>query len=318
MNTKTTENYIGYESLVSYLIESNNCLSYCRFLSLNQDTIIASLTQLTSSSLTLAKWQSIDITWYKRFLNVAKKLLEPDIFVAVKDKVRLFLFCKVWVTPNTRRSHLTFWQGIIKEYEKKNLTPAIYNDASSPKETDPTDLSKTSQEQEIIKEYEKKNLISDITNVASFPKKTAVISNVKSPSKETNEVPAGFFKTSQKQEIIKEYEKENFKSFSKKIEILQTDIQSDISLQKETSKVSETSQLNLPKKNIKLINFCYDILHELEDESYANLFYKYAEDIKNKDIKHPMDLFTINSKLENNQYISLEEFENDIHLIFRN
>ncbi|CAB4443816.1 unnamed protein product [Rhizophagus irregularis] len=31
-----------------------------------------------------------------------------------------------------------------------------------------------------------------------------------------------------------------------------------------------------------------------------------------------MDLFTINSKLENNQYISLEEFENDIHLIFRN
>ncbi|PKK66955.1 Bromodomain-containing protein, partial [Rhizophagus irregularis] len=35
-------------------------------------------------------------------------------------------------------------------------------------------------------------------------------------------------------------------------------------------------------------------------------------------IKHPMDLFTINSKLENNQYISLEEFENDIHLIFRN
>ncbi|CAB5380355.1 unnamed protein product [Rhizophagus irregularis] len=248
MNTKTTENYIGYESLVSYLIESNNCLSYCRFLSLNQDTIIASLTQLTSSSLTLAKWQSIDITWYKRFLNVAKKLLEPDIFVAVKDKL------------NTERLRYAkrlqaFWQGIIKEYEKKNLTPAIYNDASSPKETDPTDLSKTSQEQEIIKEYEKKNLISDITNVASFPKKTAVISNVKSPSKETNEVPAGFFKTSQKQEIIKEYEKENFKSFSKKIEILQTDIQSDISLQKETSKVSETSQLNLPKKNIKLINF---------------------------------------------------------------
>ncbi|CAB5308690.1 unnamed protein product [Rhizophagus irregularis] len=246
------------------------------------------------------------------FFKCSQKLLEPDIFVAVKDKL------------NTERLHYAkrlqaFWQGIIKEYEKKNLTLAIYNVASSPKETDPTDLSKTSQEQEIIKEYEKKNLISDITNVASFPKKTAVISNVKSPSKETNEVPAGFFKTSQKQEIIKEYEKENFKSFSKKIEILQTDIQSDISLQKETSKVSETSQLNLPKKNIKLINFCYDILHELEDESYANLFYKYAEkDIKNKDIKHPMDLFTINSKLENNQYISLEEFENDIYLIFRN
>ncbi|PKY51745.1 Bromodomain-containing protein, partial [Rhizophagus irregularis] len=35
-------------------------------------------------------------------------------------------------------------------------------------------------------------------------------------------------------------------------------------------------------------------------------------------IKHPMDLLTINSKLENNQYTSLEEFEKDIRLIFRN
>ncbi|RGB42377.1 Bromodomain-containing protein, partial [Rhizophagus diaphanus] len=35
-------------------------------------------------------------------------------------------------------------------------------------------------------------------------------------------------------------------------------------------------------------------------------------------IKHPMDLFTINSKLKNNQYTSLEEFEKDIRLIFRN
>ncbi|GET60335.1 uncharacterized protein OCT59_020982 [Rhizophagus irregularis] len=31
-----------------------------------------------------------------------------------------------------------------------------------------------------------------------------------------------------------------------------------------------------------------------------------------------MDLFTINSKLENNQYTSLKEFEKDIHLIFCN
>ncbi|PKK62544.1 Bromodomain-containing protein, partial [Rhizophagus irregularis] len=35
-------------------------------------------------------------------------------------------------------------------------------------------------------------------------------------------------------------------------------------------------------------------------------------------IKNQMDLFTINSKLENNQYTSTKEFENDIHLIFRN
>ncbi|PKY54535.1 Bromodomain-containing protein, partial [Rhizophagus irregularis] len=37
-----------------------------------------------------------------------------------------------------------------------------------------------------------------------------------------------------------------------------------------------------------------------------------------KIIEHPMDLLTINSKLENNQYTSLEEFEKDIRLIFRN
>lgn len=55
MNT-TTENYIGHEELVTYLNESRN-LSYCRFLSLNHDTIIASI-----SSLTMTKWQSIDIT----------------------------------------------------------------------------------------------------------------------------------------------------------------------------------------------------------------------------------------------------------------
>ncbi|PKB99079.1 Bromodomain-containing protein, partial [Rhizophagus irregularis] len=35
-------------------------------------------------------------------------------------------------------------------------------------------------------------------------------------------------------------------------------------------------------------------------------------------IKNPMDLFTINSKLENNQYTSIKEFEKDIRLIFRN
>jgi hypothetical protein len=82
--------------------------------------------------------------------------------------------------------------------------------------------------------------------------------------------------------------------------------------------LSEVSQLDLPIKNNKLINFCYDIFHELENETYANLFYKYVEKKVNKIIEHPMDLLTINSKLENNQYTSLEEFEKDIRLIFRN
>ncbi|POG58578.1 hypothetical protein GLOIN_2v1790207 [Rhizophagus irregularis DAOM 181602=DAOM 197198] len=64
--------------------------------------------------------------------------------------------------------------------------------------------------------------------------------------------------------------------------------------------LSETLQLDLSKKNITFINdFCYD-------------------DVKNKVIEYPMDLFTINSKLENNQYTSLKEFEKDIRLIFCN
>ncbi|RGB27722.1 Bromodomain-containing protein, partial [Rhizophagus diaphanus] len=35
-------------------------------------------------------------------------------------------------------------------------------------------------------------------------------------------------------------------------------------------------------------------------------------------IKNPMDLLTITSKLKNNKYASIEEFEKDIRLIFRN
>ncbi|GES74618.1 hypothetical protein GLOIN_2v1779809 [Rhizophagus clarus] len=71
--------------------------------------------------------------------------------------------------------------------------------------------------------------------------------------------------------------------------------------------VSKTLQSN------KLINLCYDIFHKLENSSYAQLFYKYNEkDIVDKGIKHLMDLFTINSKLENEQYTNLEEFEYDV------
>ncbi|CAB4399139.1 unnamed protein product [Rhizophagus irregularis] len=147
--------------------------------------------------------------------------------------------------------------------------------------------------------------------------------------------------------IIKEYEKENTfttitplsKKLNKFSETLQSKennfntvkslsktLQPDISLlSKKTSKssvknLSETPQLDLYKNNTTFINnFCYDIFHELENESYANLFYKYAkENVKNKVIEYPMDLFTINSKLENNQYTSLKEFEKDIRLIFCN
>ncbi|CAB5216582.1 unnamed protein product [Rhizophagus irregularis] len=144
------------------------------------------------------------------------------------------------------------------------------------------------------------------------------------------------------QKIIKESEKENTfttvtslskkpikfseKKLSKENTFTTVASQPNISLlSKKTGKssvknLSETLQLDLSKKNITFINdFCYDVFHELKNESYANLFYKYTEkDVKNKVIEYPMDLFTINSKLENNQYTSLKEFEKDIRLIFCN
>ncbi|GBC02385.1 hypothetical protein RclHR1_00460023 [Rhizophagus clarus] len=90
------------------------------------------------------------------------------------------------------------------------------------------------------------------------------------------------------------------------------------SLPKKTVKTSVENFSNTLQSN-KLINFCYDIFHKLENNPYAHLFYKYNEkDIIDKAIKHPMDLFTVNSKLENDQYTNLEEFENDIRLIFHN
>ncbi|PKY48569.1 hypothetical protein RhiirA4_404544, partial [Rhizophagus irregularis] len=64
-----TENYIGYDALVSYLIESKlieskNQTYYYRFLCLNRDIIISSLNSLTNSSLALDldKWQNFDVT----------------------------------------------------------------------------------------------------------------------------------------------------------------------------------------------------------------------------------------------------------------
>ncbi|CAB4478397.1 unnamed protein product [Rhizophagus irregularis] len=74
-----------------------------------------------------------------------------------------------------------------------------------------------------------------------------------------------------------------------------------------------------PASNINLTDFCHDILQELDDKSNIHSFYEYDEkEVSDKNIKNPMDLFTINSKLENNQYTSTGEFEKDIRLIFRN
>ncbi|PKY33731.1 hypothetical protein RhiirB3_452880 [Rhizophagus irregularis] len=67
-------------------------------------------------ALDLDKWQNFDITWYNRFLNAAKNLFEPDIFVAVKDKKKNL--------PETSQSNLPKKKQVIKECDKKNLTLA--------------------------------------------------------------------------------------------------------------------------------------------------------------------------------------------------
>ncbi|CAB4436525.1 unnamed protein product [Rhizophagus irregularis] len=144
------------------------------------------------------------------------------------------------------------------------------------------------------------------------------------------------------QEIIKEYkennvsteennEKENIvladSSYSQKI-IENSDNNHFISIKNQSISNSSHSKKNIEipiknhsistaenlSKNSQLINFCYDILQELDIKSNIHPFYE----ISNENIKNSMDLFTIISKLENNQYANIEEFEKDIRLIFRN
>ncbi|GES92217.1 hypothetical protein GLOIN_2v1781474 [Rhizophagus clarus] len=97
-------------------------------------------------------------------------------------------------------------------------------------------------------------------------------------------------------EIIKEYKENLVPTITDKIP---------------TTKDSSNADINL------IINFCYNILHELESKSNINLFYKLTEKT-NKFIKNPMDIFTISSKLDNDEYTNIEEFEKDMHLIFHN
>ncbi|GBB84038.1 hypothetical protein RclHR1_10690001 [Rhizophagus clarus] len=81
------------------------------------------------------------------------------------------------------------------------------------------------------------------------------------------------------QEIIKEY-KENL--------VMPTITTDKIPTTKDSSNAAD---INL------ITNFCYNILHELESKSNINLFYKLTKIIKN-----PMDIFTISSKLDNDEY----------------
>ncbi|GBC18247.2 hypothetical protein GLOIN_2v1781418 [Rhizophagus irregularis DAOM 181602=DAOM 197198] len=143
-----TENYIGYEALISYIIESKNW-SYYGFLSHNRDTIIASLAQLTSSTFTSAR-HSFDVAWSNRFLDEAEELLDSNTFAELKKK---------FIAERSRyaKKMQIFWQGVVKEYDKENAKECDKeNTKECDKENDiasltkktvetPTNLSKTLQ-----------------------------------------------------------------------------------------------------------------------------------------------------------------------------
>ncbi|CAB4374322.1 unnamed protein product [Rhizophagus irregularis] len=173
--------------------------------------------------------------------------------------------------------------------------------------------------QEIIKEYrktskkhnEKENLLpadsSHLQNVIELSDKDNVKKNIEIPIKD-------HFISTDLQNAIEISDKNNIKNHSisnsshqkKNIKIPIKD--NSISIKNYSIFTKDHS------KNSQLINFCYDILQELDIKSNIHPFYKYDEKI----IKNPIDLFTIISKLENNQYANIEEFEKDIRLIFRN
>ncbi|CAB4382010.1 unnamed protein product [Rhizophagus irregularis] len=118
------------------------------------------------------------------------------------------------------------------------------------------------------------------------------------------------------QEIIKKYKKEKENQVSSHQEY-EKEKENQVSAIASHSK--RIIKIPVKDKNIKLINFCYNILQELDKKSNTHPFYKYDEkEISNKIIKNPMDLFTIILKLEHDQYTNTEEFEKDIRLIFRN
>ncbi|CAB5366986.1 unnamed protein product [Rhizophagus irregularis] len=266
-----TENYIGYNALISYLIEVSYSIKsknyiYYKILNSNQDIIISLLNSLTNSSkaLDLNNWQNFNFTWYNRFLKAAKNLFEPDIFIVVKEKIQEEYFYFY-----SKEKLQIFWQKIIKEFNKKKNFP----------ETSQSDL-------EVIKECDKKNLI-----LAEIFQPDTLLSK-----KTSKDFIKNLSETLQPDlQVIKEYKKENL-VFT---ETSQPDVlQPDVLLSKKTVKI--------PIENhFEFTDFCYDILHELENKSYAK---SYA----NKSYKH------INLKLKNNQYTSLEEFEKDIRLIFCN
>ncbi|CAR26561.1 ZYRO0B12672p [Zygosaccharomyces rouxii] len=81
------------------------------------------------------------------------------------------------------------------------------------------------------------------------------------------------------------------------------------------------------KKLQQAMKFCQQVVRELISKKYASFNYPFLEPVDPVAlncptyfdyVKEPMDLGTVSSKLNNWKYQSMEEFENDVRLVFRN
>lgn len=94
--------------------------------------------------------------------------------------------------------------------------------------------------------------------------------------------------------------------------------------------VAASSPPSLPSNGLKkanAFNFCRQVLQELRKRTHWHYAYPFYEPVDAealgvpdyyKIITNPMDLSTIGSKLNSDQYKSAEEFESDIRLMFQN
>ncbi|CAB5367016.1 unnamed protein product [Rhizophagus irregularis] len=98
----------GQDTLISYLKKHSN-KSYRRFLYINYDVIIASVT----SNL---KWNNLDNAWAGNYIREAEKIFvdHQQVVETLKEKLNIERL-------KYKKELQAYWQGVIKEYEKENL-----------------------------------------------------------------------------------------------------------------------------------------------------------------------------------------------------
>ncbi|CAB4380792.1 unnamed protein product [Rhizophagus irregularis] len=282
-NISTSESYPGQNILISYIIK-NKKTSYWGFLISYRDIIS---TLVFSDS-----WDELDHIWTAHFLHEGKDI--PGL----KNKV-CFLFCKVRMTPKL----IIALRWEITGFDNLGSHPKLSVQVNS----EHLRYAKVLQIywKGIINEYkkEKENLVPTAKKIIEIP----------------HSIPAdNYFISNNNDYSIPA--KDNIEAKNHTVPAKDYSIaNNNYTIEAKNHSISDKNHSEISYKNIKLNNFCYDILQKLDEQSNIHPFYKYDEkEVSNKFIKNQMDLFTINSKLENDQYTSTKEFENDIRLIFRN